>query len=437
MFDESLFLTDLTSCLETFELNRKTVDGDFAVWHSILTQCLDRHAPVKIKRVKSARLPAWYIPEIREARKARDNYKRLKQWPEYKQYRNKTRSLIRKAKRKHFTDAVETSKNISIMWKHLKAVNKGSVSTVNNIPDELLINNEHFSDSHTIATKLNEYFSSIAQILNSTNTETTDLDLTKLTDFVNNKVTERIYFDIPSITTEQVLSFIGSFDTSKATGLDGIGHKIIKMAANCLSPIIAGLINRSINSGSFPSQMKCAKVFPVYKGGHKSDPSNYRPISILPTISKIFEKHVNKHLMNYLNKLIHENQSGFRQKHSCQTALVKLIDQWMHCIDKGDIVGSLFVDFRKAFDVVDHSILLKKLIHYKFSNKSMNWFVSYLSNRQQAVESGKGLSEFEHIKFSVPQGSILGPTLFLLFINDLPLFMKYCYSDFLITSLIS
>ena len=144
--------------------------------------------------MKSARLPAWYIPEVGEARKARDNYKRLKQWPEYKQYRNKTRSLIRKAKRKHLTDAVEPSKNTSIMWKHLREVNKGSVSTVNNIPDELLINNEYFSDSHTIATKLNEYFSSIAQILNSTNTETTDLDLTKLTDFVNNKVPERSLF---------------------------------------------------------------------------------------------------------------------------------------------------------------------------------------------------------------------------------------------------
>ena len=301
-FDEGLFLTDLSRCIEHFKTDRNTIDDDFSAWHSVIIQCIDKHAPIKLKRVKSSRLPAWYVPEIGEARKLRDKHKHNNEWSEYKKYRNKTRTLIRNAKCKHFTNSSETSKSTSSIWKHLSAVNKGSTSNSSNLPDELLINNEHISDSNKVASKLNEYLSSIAQILNKNCTDKTELALTKLTDFVNNKVPDTTYFNIPYITTEQVLSVIKALNASKATGLDGIGPKIMKLAANCLSPGIADLINKSIDSWSFPSQMKNAKVFPIYKGGQKTDPSNYRPISILPTISKNFERHVNKHLMNYLNK---------------------------------------------------------------------------------------------------------------------------------------
>ena len=146
------------------------------------------------------------------------------------------------------------------------------------------------------------------------------------------------------------------------------------MACTIISPSIAALINKSLTSCHFPNQLKLAKVFPIFKNGSKSDPSNYRPISILSTISKIFGKHVNKHRLGYLNKykLIHECQSGFRHKHSCQTALVKLIDQRMYCIDHGELVETLFIDFRKAFDMVDHSLLINKLSFYRFSHKSLS-----------------------------------------------------------------
>ena len=128
---------------------------------------------------------------------------------------------------------------------------------------------------------------------------------------------------------------------------DGLGLRIIKMAARGLSPSIALLINERIKTGKFPTQLKSAKVIPICKGGTKTDPSNYRPISILPTISKIFEKHINHHLVKFLNKykLIHECKSVFRARHSCQTALVRLIDHWTACIDNGDVIGTICFRF--------------------------------------------------------------------------------------------
>ena len=132
-----------------FKYDRESVDEDFAAWHSVLIQCLDRQAPIKHKRVKSSYLPVWYVPEIGEASKLRDKFKRLNEWPEYKNYGNLTKNLIRNAKCKYFADSVESSKNTSTIWKHLSAVNKRSTSKANSIPDELIINNEHIlAQSH-------------------------------------------------------------------------------------------------------------------------------------------------------------------------------------------------------------------------------------------------------------------------------------------------
>ena len=431
-FNEELFISDLTSDFNDFSLRNCHIDDDVATWYSLLIKQLDRHAPVKSKRVKTQHLPNWFTHDISQARRLRDLNKRKQNWVEYKRYRNLTKNLIKRAKRKCFSESVTDHKDTRAIWQHIRSAKSNTKETRSALPEALSFDNQLEIDAHKIACKLNEYFTTVAQRLNQNETTSSTVDFENISNFVRNRVHEDTYFQIPLISPSQVSAFINNLDPSKSTGLDGVSPRILKLACDVLSKSIAALINKSITTGQFPDKLKIAKVFPIFKNGDKTDPSNYRPISILPTISKIFEKHVNTHLMRYLNKytLIHKGQSGFRHKHSCQTALVKLIDQWMKCIDQGDLVGTLFIDFRKAFDVVDHTLLLKKLSFYKFSESALQWFTSYLSTRLQAIRSEQGLSEFSQTSSGVPQGSILGPTLFLLFINDLPFCIKHCISDF-------
>ena len=244
--------------------------------------------------------------------------------------------------------------------------------------------------------------------------------------------THNCTFQFKEIDDISILRIINDLPNKSSTGFDDISMRLIKAIKTDIIAALTCIFNQSLNTGIFPEKLKIAKVIPFHKKGSLHDISNYRPISLLPSIYKILEKIIFKQLSTYLNehKLLYDSQYGFRAGHSTELASIELIDRITQDLDKGKIPISIFLDLSKAFDTLDHVILLQKLNYYGIKLVELNLFKDYLQNRTQYLSFDK--TNYDMYR-GVPQGSILGTLLFIIYIIDLcnanNLFKMIIYAD--------
>ena len=434
-FDREAFLNDVDKAKKDGKfagvLSADDPDDAFDHFEKSFCELLETHAPLKVIQNRTNYIP-HITPKIKQEMDERNSLKELAaesglldDFNRYKKKRNEVTMLLKSAEKDYHDKKFREESSSKSVWSTAYEI-LGNQRT--SFPSQILHCGRLISNPKEIAAEVNKFFvDKIRKLKEEFETDEIQEPLTELKTYLSKKNVPRDGFNLKELDNNDMKKLLKNLKGKKSSGMDWICGYTLKIASPILIEELAAIVNLCIRKKRFVKKWKCAKVLPAWKNkGTRFELKFYRPLSNLSEVSKLVERAIYDQMYEYLdsNDLIHPNHHGFLKNSSTSSALQHVLDIWLKHIDKGKLAAALFLDLSAGFDVINHRILLLKMKEYNFTEDSIGWFSSYLLDRSQSVQVESSLSPSIPVPWGVPQGSILGPLLFLFYINELPDIVK-------------